>query len=223
MTDIAHGHRTDIIVKNGKFYGWNGAEWVETSNLDLGSSGVEGSLDIYASTALKGKLSLDCADQDGNTVVLLTALAMANSETIAIPDPGANSWSYFLLGSNNNDQSLVTATNTELNFADLSAQTETLVAPGAVSVLLKNTNLELVASGGAVTLAAPDATMAGQLKTIKMTVDNGNVTMALTNVNNVAGASAGTTCTFDNVGDTLVLVACGSKWIVIGNNAAAIS
>lgn len=116
------------------------------------------------------------------------------------------------------------ATDAELSFAaDVSAQTETLVAPGAVSVLLKNTNLELVASGGAVTLATPNAIMAGQIKTIRMTVDNGDVTMALTNVNNVAGASAGTTCTFDAVGDTIILAPCGAKWVVIGISGAAIT
>jgi len=42
-------------------------------------------------------------------------------------------------------------------------------------------------------------------------------------VNNVAGASAGTTCTFDAVGETLILAACGPKWVVIGIAGATIS
>ncbi len=117
----------------------------------------------------------------------------------------------------------VTATAAELNFsADVSVQTETITGAGAVSVLLKNTNLALVGAG-AITLAAPNAIMAGQIKTIKMTVDNGDVTMALTNVNNVAGASAGTTCTFDAVNDAIILAACGAKWVVIGISGAVIS
>lgn len=117
----------------------------------------------------------------------------------------------------------MTATTAELNFAaDVSAQTETIAAAGAVSVSLKISNLALVGAG-AVTLAAPNAIMAGQIKTIRMTVDNGDVTMALTNVNNVAGASAGTTCTFAAVSDTLILAACGAKWVVIGINGAIIS
>ena len=117
----------------------------------------------------------------------------------------------------------VTATTAELNFAaDASAQEETLTAEGAVSVLLKTTNLELVGAGAG-TLATPNAIMTGQIKTIRMSADNGDVTMALTNVNNVAGASAGTTCTFDAVGDTLILAACGAKWVVIGISGAVIS
>lgn len=117
----------------------------------------------------------------------------------------------------------MTATTAELNFAaDVSAQTETIAAAGAVSVLLKTSNLALVGAG-AVTLAAPNAIMAGQIKTIRMTVDNGDVTMALTNVNNVAGASAGTTCTFAAVSDTMILAACGAKWVVIGINGAIIT
>lgn len=117
----------------------------------------------------------------------------------------------------------VTATAAELNFAsDVSVQTETITAAGAVSVTLKTSDVALVGAG-AITLAAPSATMAGQIKTIRMTVDNGDVTMALTEVNNVAGASAGTTCTFDAVGDTIILAACGAKWVVIGINGAVIS
>jgi len=117
----------------------------------------------------------------------------------------------------------VTATTAELNFAaDLSAQTETITAAGALSVLLKLSDLALVGAG-AVTLATPSAIMAGAIKTIRMTVDNGDVTMALTNVNNVAGASAGTTCTFDAVGDTIILAACGAKWVVVGISGAAIT
>jgi hypothetical protein len=117
----------------------------------------------------------------------------------------------------------VTATTAEVNFAaDASAQTETITAAGALSVLLKTSSLALVGAG-AVTLGVPNAIMAGEIKTIRMTVDNGDVTMALTNVNNVAGASAGTTCTFDAVGDTIILAACGGKWVVIGISGAVIS
>jgi hypothetical protein len=117
----------------------------------------------------------------------------------------------------------LTATKAELIFAaDLSAQTETVIGAGALSNVLKLSDLALVGAG-AVTLATPSAIMAGSIKTVRMTVDNGNVTMALTNVNNVAGASAGTTCTFDDIGDTILLAACGAKWVVVGISGAAIT
>lgn len=117
----------------------------------------------------------------------------------------------------------MTATTAELNFAaDVSYGLETATAAGALQTLLKISNLEVV-GGGAVTLDAPNAVMTGQIKTIRMTVDDGDVTMALTNVNNVAGASAGTTLTFDTVGDTAILAACGAKWVLIGVNGAVVS
>ena len=105
-----------------------------------------------------------------------------------------------------------------------STLTETITSGVAVSAAIPFTNINNTVGGaGAVTLAVPAAAMKGKIKTITMTVNGGNVTMALTNVNNVAGASAGTTCTFDTVGDTIVLMATGAKWTVIGNSGAAIT
>jgi len=104
------------------------------------------------------------------------------------------------------------ATSTEIDqLNDVSAYTETVAAAGAISVTKVVTNLE-VASGGAVTLAAPSATMLGQVKTIQMTVDDGDTTLALTNV---VGQSSGTTATFNDAGDALIVLALASKWLVI--------
>lgn len=113
----------------------------------------------------------------------------------------------------------VTATAAELNKNSLSGQAETLIAAGAISVTKKNSKLALVGAG-AVTLAAPDATMYGLVKTIEMTADNGDVTLALTNVQ---GQSSGTTATFNDVGDALILVGGTSKWHVIGESGISLS
>lgn len=65
----------------------------------------------------------------------------------------------------------------------------------------------------AVTLAAPSSSQFGETMVIEMTVATANtVTLALTNV---VGGSAGNLATFDAVGETLVLVASGTKWVVI--------
>lgn len=112
------------------------------------------------------------------------------------------------------------ATYEEINLSsDVSAQTETVVAAGAVSVTKRITNLALVGAG-AVTLAAPDASMLGSVKIITMTVDNGDVTLDLTNV---TGQSSGTGVTFDAVGDSLILVGGVSKWHVIGEAAITLA
>jgi len=252
---------------------------VAGGDLDAGSSGVAGTVDIFPSTAARGKLSIRVGDQTGDTTVIQSFLEMGQATTIAYSDPGEASAYVAMstaalslaemdvlqgatagtqvaskaviadanvntgvakitalhIGASGAETQVtadaaelnildgVGATAAEINFSsDVSAQTETVTAAGAVSVLLKNTNLELVGAG-AVTLAAPNSIMTGQIKTIRMTVDNGDVTMALTEVLNVAGASAGTTLTFDAVGDTAILVACGAKWTVIGVSGAAIT
>ncbi len=104
-----------------------------------------------------------------------------------------------------------TATAAEVNLNDVSFQTET-VTSGAISARRRLTKLA-VTGGGAVTLAVPDASMFGAIKVIVMSVDDGNVTLALTNV---TGGSAATTATFDAVDDTLTLVGGLNKWHVLG-------
>ena len=61
-------------------------------NLDAGSSGVAGSVDVFASTASKGKLTFTCTDQAGDTAVSVVADEMAAARTIHLPDPGATSY-----------------------------------------------------------------------------------------------------------------------------------
>ena len=104
-----------------------------------------------------------------------------------------------------------TATAAEVNLNDVSFQTETITS-GAISTIRRMTKLE-VTGGGAVTLAVPDASLFGAIKVIVMSVDDGNVTLALTNI---TGGSAATTATFSNVNDTLTLVGGLNKWHVLG-------
>lgn len=112
------------------------------------------------------------------------------------------------------------ATSTEIDqFNDVSAYQESILAAGALTITKKYSGLALVGAG-AVTLAAPGATMLGQTKTIEMTADNGDVTLALTNVE---GQSSGTTATFNDVGDGLVLIALASKWLVLKEFGIALS
>jgi len=109
-----------------------------------------------------------------------------------------------------------TVTAAELNTAaDQSVQTETLTADGAISVTKRITKLEDTGTG-AYTLAAPNAALLGMVKLIEMTVDNGDVTLALTNVD---GAAPGTTATFNDAGDHIALVAGVSKWLYLNGTA----
>ena len=114
----------------------------------------------------------------------------------------------------------ITATAAEINrFDDVSGYQETISGPGALSISKVYSELA-VDSGGAVTLAAPDGTILGQLKTIEMTTGDGDVTLALTNV---VGQSSGTTATFNSVGDALILLALFDKWLVIKEYGIALA
>ena len=113
-----------------------------------------------------------------------------------------------------------TATAAEINTqCDLSLQTETITS-GAISVTKRVTKLDTTAGATLFTLAAPDATMLGQVKVIEMSADNGDATLSLANVQN---GSAGTTCTWTDVGDCLVLVGGVSKWNVVSEGTAALT
>lgn len=97
---------------------------------------------------------------------------------------------------------------------------ETIAAAGALSVVVPVSKLALVGAG-AVTLAAPSTGMIGRQKVVQMTTDNGDVTLALTNV---VGQSSGTTATFNDAGDALILIGGASgKWIVIKEFGIALS
>jgi hypothetical protein len=112
------------------------------------------------------------------------------------------------------DSTEITATGDEINRLDDSAEVETIDSGEAVSTTKFNTNIDNTTSGaGAVTLDVCPASMVGKNKTIRFAVDNGNVTLALTNVQ---GGTAATTATFADVGDELILVgSAGGKWTVI--------
>lgn len=114
-----------------------------------------------------------------------------------------------------------TVTTDELNRLDDSAETETIDSGAAADETIFHTAIDNTTSGaGAITLAAPPATMLGKIKIIEMTVDNGDVTLALTNV---TGGSAATTATFDAVDEALVLVGGTNKWHVIAESGVALT
>lgn len=66
------------------------APTITTTNLDAGASGTAGTIDIFPTTASKGKVAISCTDQTGDTTVSLTVGAMAAARTITLADPLAN-------------------------------------------------------------------------------------------------------------------------------------
>lgn len=62
---------------------------IVTTNLDAGASGTAGTVDIFPTTASRGKVALTCTDQTGDTTVSLIVGAMATTRAITLADPGA--------------------------------------------------------------------------------------------------------------------------------------
>jgi len=115
----------------------------------------------------------------------------------------------------------VTATAAELNKNDVSAETETIDSGVAASATIGITKIDNTVTGaGAITLAAPDASMLGKTKIIEMVVDNGDVTLSLANV---TGGSAATTCTWANVNEALILVGGTNKWHVVAESGVVLT
>ncbi len=115
----------------------------------------------------------------------------------------------------------IDATAAEINLnCDLSANTETIAKTTAVSVTKTYTKVDSTTGTGAITLAAPGAAMLGQKKVIEMVTDNGDITLALTNV---TGGSAATTATFSAINQALILVAGTNKWHVIAESGVVLT
>lgn len=90
---------------------------------------------------------------------------------------------------------------------------QTLTGAGAVNL---TTLVTSVVTTGANALTLADGTV-GQVKIISMVTDGGDGTLTPTNFAN------GTTITFNDVGDTVMLVFVGTKWALVSNTGATIA
>jgi hypothetical protein len=230
-TGITHFNKVSGV--NGVYVGANDAEVQiadSTGALYIGGVAITATAAELNAAAGTGVSSTELDLLDGaiaGTAVASKALALGatkNVDTLVIADGGL----YLGAGAGTavtstaaelNILDTVTATAAELNTVDASINVETLVGAGACSITITNTKLELVGAG-AVTLAAPGAAMLGRIKQIEMTVDNGDVTLSLANVD---GGTAGTTCTWSAVNQSLVLVGGTNKWHVIAEAGVALT
>lgn len=87
---------------------------------------------------------------------------------------------------------------------------QTITSARAVDESAQYVAIDSTSGAFAITLAAPN--VPNVTKVMEMTADGGDVTMALTNV---IGGSAGTTCTWNDVRDILVLKSASDKWVVL--------
>jgi hypothetical protein len=59
---------------------------VVVTNLDAGASGTAGTVDIFPTTASKGKIAIAATDSTGNTTTTITNAAQSATATMTIPD-----------------------------------------------------------------------------------------------------------------------------------------
>lgn len=141
-------------------------------NLDLGASGVAGTLDVFPTTASKGKLQISVTDQTGDTTVSLAIGAMAAARTITLRDPGAAA---SILTTTDATAAATAATAVEITRAcDVSAR---LVAVGGTSLAVTEAShsdkiIKLDHTGAASTCTLPAATGTGAVFRFLVTAVN---------------------------------------------------
>ena len=59
-------------------------------NIDAGASGSAGSVDVFPTTASKGKLAITAADSAGDTITTIVNASQAAARTYTVPDAGAS-------------------------------------------------------------------------------------------------------------------------------------
>lgn len=125
---------------------------LDVTNLDAGASGTAGTVDVFPTTASKGKLIVSATDNTGNTNVTITNAAHGQATVVTIPDVGLAT-SYVV-------QSTAALTAAEANFLD-GATAGTQVASKAVIAnsdvnigVVKATELHIGATGAEVQVTA---------------------------------------------------------------------
>jgi hypothetical protein len=63
---------------------------VSQTDIDAGASGTAGTVDVFPTTAARGKIAITAADSAGNTTTTLVNASQSGARTYTIPDAGGN-------------------------------------------------------------------------------------------------------------------------------------
>lgn len=111
---------------------------VNATNVDAGASGTAGSVDVFPSTASKGKVSITAADSAGDTTTSIVNASQSGARTYTIPDAGASASFVMSTGTSTG----ISATSTQLNY--LSGVTAGTSAASKALVLDSNSKINAV-------------------------------------------------------------------------------
>ena len=176
---------------------------LDAVNIDAGASGTAGSVDVFPTTASKGKLSLACTDQTGNTTVTVNANAMGQATTVNIPDPGASA-SYVV-------QSTAALTLAEADVLD--AVTAGTVAASKAVVVDANKDIGNFRYLDVVSLHAGESGVAGNIDVYPSTASCGKFSLTSSNASG----------DFDTVVTTVTAVGQASTFTIPDPGAATAS
>ena len=111
------------------------------TDIDAGASGTAGSVDVFPATASRGKLTLACTDQTGDTAVTINANAMGQATQINLADPGAVA-SYMV-------QSTAAITIAEADVLDGASSVGIVASKAVIADANSKINLPLIGAGAA--------------------------------------------------------------------------
>jgi len=136
---------------------WQSDAETEMSLLvSAGVSGAAGTVEIFPSTALRGKTRMTTTNQTGDTIVDIVVGAMAAARTITLRDPGAAA---SILTTTDATAAATTATAAEISQAcDISARAPIVMVAGAYNILSTNSGiLHVIPDTTAITATLPAA------------------------------------------------------------------
>jgi hypothetical protein len=84
---------------------------LDVTNLDAGLSGTAGTVDVFPSTAARGKLAIAAVDNTGNTTTTISNAAMGQASVVSIPDGGASTDTFLTAKAANAISSTLTQTS----------------------------------------------------------------------------------------------------------------
>jgi hypothetical protein len=113
-------------------------------NIDAGSSGAAGTVDIFPSTASKGKIAITAANSAGDTTTTIVNASQGGARTYTIPDAGGAA-SFAMTGTTAGS---ITATVAELNKLD--ASVADVYADGLTQPRVAQATWDFAVDGGAV-------------------------------------------------------------------------
>jgi hypothetical protein len=186
---------------------------VSATNIDAGASGTAGTVDVFPTTASKGKIQIAAADSAGDTTTTITNASQAAARTYTIPDAGGAASFVMTAGAQSigGDKTFTGSLRAPEMFLPASAD-------AAITLTAYSQSIYITKAGVcALTLADPTATTHdGCRLTIISTTANAHTVSNAAGSGFNDGGGAADIATFGGAkGDSMIIEAYQGKWYVV--------